>query len=70
MHSSNEPRRNKIRRDVNGRIPVDKRNSSAPDPLHVKRFSAVIIEYLLLGEIMGEFSLHSAALKEIKGPPA
>jgi len=49
---------------------VDKRNSSAPDPLHVKRFSAVIIEYLLLGEIMGEFSLHSAALKEIKGPPA
>lgn len=36
-----------------------KRNRSAPDPLCVKWFSAVIIGYLFLAEIMEEFSLHS-----------
>lgn len=59
MHSSNEPYRNKIQRDENRRISVVKRNRSAPDPLCVKWFSAVIIGYLFLAEIMEEFSLHS-----------
>lgn len=70
VHSSNEPRRNKIQRYKNGRISVDKKNSPLPHPLCITWFSVVITEYLFLGEIANELSLHSAAFKEIKGPPA
>lgn len=65
VHSSNEPRRIKIQRDVSERIPVGRRNSFA-DPRHVKWFSAVIIAYLL-GEIMGEFFSSLCCLEGDKG---
>lgn len=46
---------------------MDKRNSSVPNPLCIKQFSAIIIEYLL-GEIVEALPLHSTAFKDIKGP--
>lgn len=47
---------------------MDKRNSSVPNPLCIKQFSAIIIEYLFLGEIVEALPLHSTAFKDIKGP--
>ena len=67
VHSSNEPRRCKNQRDRNG-IARIRRSGSAPDSLHMKQLCGHWI--LVLGEIMEGSSLHSAAFKEIKGPPA